>query len=184
MAATLVSCPVTTATRVFAAGMTRLSVYGPDGEPIGRVRDLVAMLRIGRQPPRALGLVVELATRRRIFVPMLRVTAIDPNAVTLATGSVNLRRFHQRPNEVLVVGELLDARVRISATGADAVVVDIAMEQTRTRDWLLTKVAVRARGGRLARRGPVQVLDWDAVTGLSLAELASLGGSNHGQRAD
>jgi Mg/Co/Ni transporter MgtE len=162
--------------------MTKLPVYGPDGEPIGRVRDLVAMLRIGRQPPRALGLVVELATRRRIFVPMLRVTAIDPSAVTLATGSVNLRRFNQRPNEVLVIGELLDARVRILTTGTEAVVVDVAMEQTRTRDWLLTKVAVRERGGRLTRRGPVQVLDWAAVSGLSLADMAEAGQGN--QRAD
>jgi Mg/Co/Ni transporter MgtE len=170
---------------VFAAGMTKLPVYGPDGEPIGRVRDLVAMLRIGRQPPRALGLVVELTTRRRIFVPMLRVTAIDPSAVTLATGSVNLRRFNQRPNEVLVIGELLDARVRIMTTGTEAreaVVVDVAMEQTRTRDWLLTKVAVRERGGRLTRRGPVQVLDWEAVSGLSLADMAEAGQNN--QRAD
>jgi Mg/Co/Ni transporter MgtE len=162
--------------------MTRLAVFGPDGEPIGRVRDLVATLRIGRQPPRVLGLVVELATRRRIFVPMLRVTAVDPSAVTLATGSVNLRRFHKRPNEVLVVGELLDARVRVLATGAQAVVVDIGMEQTRSRDWVLSKVAVRERGDRsnrriglrrLTRRGPVSVLDWDAVSGLSMTEMAS-----------
>jgi Mg/Co/Ni transporter MgtE len=162
--------------------MTRIAVFGPDGEPIGRVRDLVATLRVGRQPPRVLGLVVELATRRRIFVPMLRVTAIDPSAVTLATGSVNLRRFHKRPNEVLVIGELLDARVRILATGAEAVVVDIGMEQTRTRDWVLSKVAVRERVdrtnrriglGRLTRRGPISVLDWDAVSGLSITEVAS-----------
>ena len=187
MRATLLFPTVTTATGVFAAGMTRLPVYGPDGEPVGRVRDLVAMLRIGRQPPRALGLVVELATRRRIFVPMLRVTGIDPSAVTLATGSVTLRRLSERPNEVLVVGELLDARVRLNSTGAEAVVVDIAMEQARTRDWLLTKVAIRERGGRLTRRGPVQVLDWDAVSGLSLTDLASLDGTGHGQhgqRAD
>src|ERR687894_1740063 len=105
--------------------MTRLAVFGPDGEPIGRVRDLLATLRAGRQPPRVVDLVVELATRRRIFVPLLRVTAIDPSAVTLVTGSVNLRPFHKRPNEVLVVGELLDARVRVLATGAQAVVVDI-----------------------------------------------------------
>ena len=172
----------TKATRVFAAGLTRLAVFGPDGEPIGRVRDLVAALRVGRQPPRVLGLVVELATRRRIFVPMLRVTAVDPSAVTLATGSVNLRRFHKRPNEVLVVGELLDARVRVLATGAQAVVVDIGMEQTRTRDWVLAKVAVRERGeragrpmglGRFTRRGPVAVLGWDDVSGLSLTEVAS-----------
>lgn len=157
---------------MFAAGLTRLAVYGPDGEPIGRVRDLVATLRIGRQPPRVLGMVVEMATRRRIFVPMLRVTAIDPSAVTLATGSVNLRRFTKRPNEVLVVGELLDARVQVVATGAPAVVVDIGIEQTRTRDWVLAKVAVRERTGRLTRRGRIYVLDWDEVSGLSLTEVA------------
>jgi len=162
--------------------MTKLPVYGPDGGAIGRVRDLVAMLRIGRQPPRALGLVVEMATRRRIFVPMLRVTAIEPSAVTLATGSVNLRRFNLRPNEVLVIGELLDAQVRVLETGTDAVVVDVAMEQTKTRDWLLTTVAVRERGGLLARRGPVQVLGWEAVSGLSLADMAEPGQNN--QRAD
>ena len=158
---------------MFVAGLTRLAVFGPDGEPIGRVRDVVAALRVGRQLPRVLGLVVEMATRRRIFVPMLRVTAIDPSAVTLATGSVNLRRFHKRPNEVLVVGELLDARVQVLTTGAQAVVVDIGMEQTRTRDWVLSKVAVRERTGRLTRRGRIDVLDWDEVSGLSLTEVAS-----------
>jgi len=158
---------------VFAAGLTKLAVFGPDGEPIGRVRDVVAILRVGRQRPRVLGLVVEMATRRRIFVPMLRVTAIEPSAVTLATGSVNLRRFHKRPNEVLVIGELLDARVQVLATGTPAVVVDVGMEQTRTRDWVLAKVAVRERTGRLTRRGRMDVLDWDEVSGLSLPEVAS-----------
>ena len=64
--------------------------------------------------------------RRRIFVPMLRVTTIDPGAVTLSTGSVSLRRFRQRPHEVLVVGQLIDAPVRLVDTGVDAVVVDAA----------------------------------------------------------
>ena len=160
-----------TATKVFATGVTRLAVFGPDGEPIGRVRDLVAVLRADRRPPRVLGIVVEMTTRRRIFVPMLRVTAIDPGAVTLATGSVNLRQFHKRPNEILVVGELLDARVVVLASDTPAVVVDIAMEQTRTRDWELAKVAVRERTGRLTRRGPIRVMDWDSVSGLTIAEM-------------
>ena len=99
-------------TRVFVARMVGLAVFGPDGERIGKVRDVVATLRVDANPPRVLGLVVELATRRRIFVPMLRVTGVDPGAITLATGSVSLRRFAQRPNEMLVVGQLLDAPVR------------------------------------------------------------------------
>ena len=147
------------------AQLVGLPVFGPDGESIGKIRDVVASLRTDRQPPRVLGAVVELATRRRIFVPMLRVTSIDASAVTLATGSVNLRRFHQRPNEVLVIGQLLDARVLVASNDAIAVVVDAAMEPTRTRDWVLGRVALQRRTGRLGRRGPVQVLRWEEIRG-------------------
>ncbi|MGH4012252.1 MAG: magnesium transporter MgtE N-terminal domain-containing protein [Pseudonocardiaceae bacterium] len=164
-----------TPTRVYAARVAGLPVFGPDGEQFGRVRDLVTALRIGTRPPRVLGLVVELMIRQRIFVPMLRVTSIEPGAVALATGTVSLRRFSLRPNETLVIGEILDTRVHVAATGAVAVVVDAGIEQTRTRDWVITKLAVRERIGRLGRRGPVQVLGWDEVAGLTLAEVSSRG---------
>jgi Mg/Co/Ni transporter MgtE len=166
---------VATPTRVYAARVAGLPVFGPDGEQIGKVRDLVTALRIGPRPPRVLGLVIELVIRQRIFVPMLRVTSIEPGAVTLATGTVSLRRFSLRPNETLVIGEILDARVHVAATGAIAVVVDAGMEQNRTRDWEITTLALRERTGRLGRRGPVQVLPWDAVAGLTLAEVSSRG---------
>lgn len=158
-------------TRVFAARMMGLAVFGPDGESIGRVRDVVAGLRIGRQPPRALGLVMEMSPRRRVFVPMLRVARIEPNAVTLATTSINTRHFHQRPNELRVIGQLLDAKVTIASSGASATLVDAALEQTRTRDWEISRLAVRERTGRLSRKAGVQVLDWDQITGLAVAEL-------------
>jgi flagellar motility protein MotE (MotC chaperone)/sporulation protein YlmC with PRC-barrel domain len=156
--------------RVFVSRLVGLAVFGPDGERIGKVRDLVATLRVDASPPRVLGVVVELATRRRIFVPMLRVTSIDPGAVTLATGSVNLRGFAQRPNEALLVGQMLDAPVRIADTGEDATVVDAAVEPTRSRDWMVGRLAVRTRRHGLGRRGPVQVLAWRAVIGLSLTD--------------
>ncbi|ASR34313.1 magnesium transporter [Prauserella marina] len=157
--------------RVFAAQLARLPVFGPDGESIGKVRDLVAGLRLDQNPPQVLGLVVELNTRHRVFVPMLRVTAIEPNAVTLATGSVNMRRFHQRPNEVLVLGQLFDARA--SSGGARITVIDAAMEPSRTRDWLLTKLAIRERTGLGIgrRRAGLRVVPWSEVSGLNLAEL-------------
>ncbi|MGW5054158.1 magnesium transporter MgtE N-terminal domain-containing protein [Actinokineospora sp. NPDC004072] len=158
-------------TRVFAAQLVGLPVFGPDGESIGKIGDLVAGLRGDGAPPRVLGLVVELATRRRIFVPMLRVAAIEPQAVTLATGLVNMRRFTQRPHEALVIGQLLDARVTVLETGRTAVVVDTAMEPTRTRDWVLSRIAVRERTGRLGRRGPVEVLDWSQVRAPGVTEL-------------
>jgi Mg/Co/Ni transporter MgtE len=161
--------------RVFAAQLAGLPVFGPDGESIGKVRDLVAGLRLDHQPPRILGIVVELSTRRRVFVPMLRVTSIEPNAVTLATGSVNMRRFHQRPNEILVVGQLFDARATLAGSDTRITVVDAAMEPTRTRDWVLAKVAIRERGIRLGlgkRRSSLQVLPWSEVSGLGLTDLS------------
>jgi CBS domain-containing protein len=156
--------------RVFVARLVGLAVFGPDGERIGKVRDLVASMRVDASPPRVLGVVVELATRRRIFVPMLRVTTIDPGAVTLATGRVSLRGFAQRPNETLVVGQLIDAHVRLTGSGDPVVVVDAAIERTRSRDWVVGRLAVRARRHGLGRRGPVQIVAWNAVTGLSLSD--------------
>jgi flagellar motility protein MotE (MotC chaperone) len=158
------------AEHIFVARLVGLAVFGPDGERIGKVRDLVAMLRVDASPPRVLGLVVEMATRRRIFVPMLRVTTIDPGAVTLSTGSVSLRGFSQRPNETLLVGQLLDAPVRLVDSGEENVVVDAAIEPTRSRDWIVSRLAVRARRRGFSRRGQVQVLAWRAVTGLSLSD--------------
>ncbi|PRX44247.1 Mg/Co/Ni transporter MgtE [Prauserella shujinwangii] len=160
--------------RVYAAQLAGLPVFGPDGESIGKVRDLVVGLRLDQLPPRVLGLVVELATRRRVFVPMLRVTAIEPNAVTLGSGSVNMRRFHQRPNEVLVLGQLFDARAWLAETGTRVTVVDAAMEPTRTRDWVLARLAIREPRGRLGlarRRSPLRVVPWDEVAGLGLTDL-------------
>jgi len=156
--------------RLFVAPMVGLPIVGPDGERIGKVRDLVASLRVDTHPPRVLGLVCELATRRRIFVPMLRVAGIDPSAVTLTTGSVSMRGFNQRPNETLVVGQMIDARVQLVESGEQVVVVDAAIEQTRSRDWVVGRLAVRGRRGRFSRRGQIQVLSWTAATGLTLTD--------------
>ena len=163
--------------RVYAARLAGMVVLGPDGESIGRVRDVVISIGVTGHQPRVFGLVVELLTRRRIFVPILRVTAIEPSAVTLATGNVSLRRFSQRPNEVLVLGEVIETRVRVDdpdlpeLAGIDVVVVDLGIEQTRTRDWVVTKVAVRPQR-RLGRRSNVYIADWNRVQGLTPSGLA------------
>jgi CBS domain-containing protein/sporulation protein YlmC with PRC-barrel domain len=162
---------VSTATRVFVARLAGLGVYDPNGDQLGRVRDAVATLRVGRQPPRILGLVVEVQHRRRIFVPMGRVTRIEPEAVVLTTGSVNIKRFEQRPNELLVLGEVLDRTVVRIEDGARMVVVDAAMEQNRPKDWVITRLAVRSVTSKLGRRRAVlQQIDWNDVDGLSATE--------------
>jgi Mg/Co/Ni transporter MgtE len=166
--------------RVYAARLAGMVVLGPDGESIGRVRDVVVSISIVRQQPRVLGLVVELLTRRRIFVPITRVTAIEPNAVTLTTANVSLRRFALRPGEVLVLGQVIETRVRVDdpeleqLAGVDVVVVDLGVEQTRTREWVVTKVAVRSPR-RLGRRSNIYIVDWQHVQGLTPSALAMPG---------
>lgn len=47
------------ASRVFVSHLAGVPVFDPNGDQVGRVRDLVAMLRVGGRPPRVLGMVVE-----------------------------------------------------------------------------------------------------------------------------
>lgn len=147
---------MTSATRVFAARLAGTPVFDPLGDQVGRVRDVVVLLRV-RAEPRAVGLVVEVPGRRRVFLPLTRVTSIDAGQV-ISTGLVNMRRFEQRASETLVIGELLDRRVELLDGSGTATIVDVGMEQMRTRDWLVTKLYVRrdvpGKGGLLrARRG-------------------------------
>jgi Mg/Co/Ni transporter MgtE len=144
-------------------------VFDPRGDQVGKVRDVVVTLRHGSNPPRVLGLVVEVQPRRRIFCPMTRVTNIDAGAV-VTTGLLNMRRFEQRPGETLVLGELLDKRVTLLDSAEQVTVQDVAIQQERTRDWTVTKIFVRKPGSGFRRRGETLVVDWQAVSGLSLAD--------------
>src|SRR5215218_7952984 len=146
---------MTSASRAYVSRLAGLTVFDPNGDRVGKVRDVVAALRVGTAPPRVLGLVVEVVARRRIFVPMGRVTALDPGAVVLASGTINLKRFEQRTGETLVLGELLDRRVTI--------------KEIRTGDWVLSRLAVQ-EPGRLGRRGQLHQLGWGDVDGLALPE--------------
>ncbi|MCU1588313.1 MAG: MgtE intracellular region [Frankiales bacterium] len=118
------------ATRAFAARLAGLQVFDPNGDQVGRLRDVVVALRIGKDAPRVLGIVVEIQARRRIFVPMSRVTSVEVDAVVLSTGTVSLRRFDKRPGETLVLAELLDRRLTLLAPGGEGTevtVVDVAI---------------------------------------------------------
>lgn len=168
------------ASKVFITRLAGLPVIDPGGDHVGRLRDVVVIARPGRQPPRVLGLVVEIQHRRRIFVPMGRVTSVDVGAVVLATGTVNLKRFEQRAPEQLVLAELLDRRVTVTDSSQPAVVVDAAIEQARNRDWELTRVAVRdhaGRPGRIGRRGHLRQVGWDEIDGLAVPQIGQ--GAEH-----
>ncbi|MGW1071298.1 magnesium transporter MgtE N-terminal domain-containing protein [Streptomyces sp. NPDC002537] len=163
--------------RVFVSHLSGVAVFDPNGDQVGRMQDVVAMLRVGGRPPRVLGLVVEVVSRRRIFLPMTRVTGVESGQV-ITTGVVNMRRFEQRATETLVIGELLDRRVRLVDGGEEVTVLDVAITQLAgRRDWEIDKVFVRrGKGGALRRKGETLTVEWSAVTGFSLEE--------HGQGAE
>ncbi|GAB3680551.1 CBS domain-containing protein [Actinocorallia lasiicapitis] len=154
------------ASRVFVARLAGIAVFDPVGDQVGRVRDVVVMLRSDQRRPRVLGLVVDVPPRRPVFLPITRVTTIDAEAV-IFNGRLNMRRFNQRPAETLAIAEMLDRKVTVD--GEEMIVIDVAMEPMRSRDWEIARVAVR-RNGKLRRRGETMVLDWEAVTGLTIGE--------------
>jgi flagellar motility protein MotE (MotC chaperone) len=161
-------------TRVFVARLAGTAVFDPIGDQVGRVRDVVVLLR-PKGGPRAVGLVVEVPGRRRVFLPLTRVTSIDAGQVII-TGLLNLRRFEQRPTETLAIGELLDRHVDLTDDSGSATVVDLAMEQQRNRDWVITQLYVRrhvhAKGGLIRRRGETLIVDVDDVRTLAGAGTA------------
>ncbi|RYB91509.1 CBS domain-containing protein [Nocardioides glacieisoli] len=163
----------TTPTRVFVARLVGLPIFDPQGDQVAKVRDLVVALRTETSQPRVLGMVAEVFGRRRIFVPMTRITAIDSGQVH-TTGLLNMRRFEQRSTETLVMGQMLDRTVTIKDSaregGVTGTVYDVGMEQARNRDWVLSRVAIQEPSKGFRRRGQTHVVEWRDVTGLTKQE--------------
>lgn len=134
----------------------------PNGDHVGRVRDVVIQNRSGNRAPRVKGLVVELFAARRIFYPMARVRSIDANQV-IVSGLVNTRRFKARDAEVLVVDQLFDRTVTRAESTVPETIFDVAVRRTRAREWEVSEVAVRERGRRPFAKGHVTIVDWSEL---------------------
>ena len=156
--------------RVYVARLAGTNVFDPLGDAVGRVRDVVILMR-RTGAPNAVGLVVEVPGRRRVFLPLTRVTSIAPGQV-ICTGVVNLRRFQARASETLAVAELFERSVTLKEDNSTAYIEDIAIERDRTKSWNVSKLYVRKTGRRkgvlgFSRRGEAVVVDVDQVTGLA-----------------
>ena len=156
-----------TVSRVFVARLVGTTVFDPLGDPVGKVHDVIVLIQI-RGETRAVGLVIEVPGRRRVFLPLSRVTAIEPGAV-ITTGLVNIRRFEQRHVETLVVGELLDRVVTMRDGTGPVTVRDVAIERDRGMDWKVTRLFVqRGASGPLGlRRGETFMVRPEEVAGLA-----------------
>lgn len=164
---------MSSATRVYVGRLVGMIVRGPDAESIGRVRDVVVSVRSAGQASRALGLVVEMTNKRRIFVPLLRVAAIEPSEITLVSGSVSIREFKPRAGELTVMKDLIGAKIHVDDPelehlhGKPVEIADIELERTRTRDWVLSRAAIFSVRSAFGRRTGLQVTPWSHVLGIS-----------------
>ena len=155
--------------RVFLARLAGTSVFDPNGDQLGKVRDAVATLRTNNQPPRILGFIVEVPPRKRIFVPITRVTSID-NGHVIITGLLNMRRFEPRINEISVLSEMLDRSVTMIDNNEKVTIEDIAMELSKTGDWFIERVHVMRRGAGFRRRGASSTVTWAEISGIAINE--------------
>jgi CBS domain-containing protein len=155
--------------RVFLARLAGTAVYDPNGDPVGKVRDAVATLRTNNEAPRILGLVIEVPMRRRVFVPITRVTSIESGTVVI-TGQLNMSRFEASAGEVLVLGDLLDKSITLIESFEAVTVEDLAMEQVVSGDWFIKRVHIMRRGKGFRRKGATSTVAWEDVTGFAFPE--------------
>ena len=155
--------------RVFLARLAGTAVFDPNGDQLGKVRDAVATLRANNQPPRILGFIIEVPPRKRIFIPITRVTSID-NGHVIITGLLNMRRFEPRTNEITVLSEMLDRSVTLIETEEKVTVEDVAMELSKTGDWFIERVHVMKRGSGFRKRGASSTVAWSEISGIHIPE--------------
>lgn len=145
-------------TRIFIAKLAGTPVFDPNGDRVGKIRDVVALAPLQNSQPRIIGFLVEVPQRRRIFIQTTRVTSIEDGGV-VTTGSLNIRRYQPRHGELLLLAELLDREVALRSSMEQVVIEDIGMELTGTGDWRLTLAHVKARK-RGWRRDVCQTIEW------------------------
>ena len=127
--------------RVFVARLAGCVVFDPSGDRLGRVRDVVVVYRRD-DPPRVVGLVVEIPGRRHVFVSIGRVTSIQSGQV-ITTGLINVRRFQPRGGEVRVLAELVGRQVYLRSDSSQAVIEDVAIEPNRIGEWAIAQLFLR-----------------------------------------
>ncbi len=138
---------------MFTARLTGRPLLDSNGRAIGRVRDVVIWPVAGQEPPRALGLVVQLR-RRQIFVPFGRIREVSAEGAQLLGGTVDLDPFTQRTGEMLASS--LYGRRTPAGTVADVAIAHRKLSRDR---WQVTAVAV-SKGRVLRTRGP-EVIPWE-----------------------
>jgi len=152
-----------TATKVFVARLAGCTVFDPAGDRVGRVRDVLVVYR-KNDPPRVVGLIVEIPGKRRVFVSIGRVTSIAAGQV-ITTGLINVRRFEQRGGEVRVIAEMLGRKVLFTDGSGEATIEDVAIEESAPGEWEVSQYFVRRPKTSASpfAKGPTTFATWREI---------------------
>lgn len=114
--------------------------------------------------PKVLGLLVEMTGRRKVFVPIARVTSVAPGQV-ITTGLIDLRRFSQRGSEVRVIAEMLGRTVSLLDGSGSANIEDVAIELNKSNQWTVTDLFLRRPKTSSSRfaKGATLFAAWESV---------------------
>ena len=145
---------------IYVFRITRLPLLGYDGEPIGRIEDVVVAPGSRAHAPRVIGFLAS-SGRRQIFVNAGRIASLDTAGARLRSWDVDLHPFTRRSGELLVARDLLERRVD------GETVSDIALKPIHGRipGWEIARVVLSSRTP-LRRRRATRIVDWDEVASL------------------
>ena len=133
-------------------------VFDPAGDRIGMVRDVLVVYRASAAP-RVVGMIVEIPGKRRVFVPIGRITSIAAGQI-IATGLINVRRFEQRGGETRMIAEMIGREVTL-VDGTSATIEDAAIDRARSGEWLVSELFVRLpRPSAPFARGDTRIVRW------------------------
>ncbi len=152
------------ASRVFIARLAGCGVFDPAGDRVGKVIDVLVSYRKSGSP-KATGMLVEISGRRRVFVPIARVTSISAGQV-ITTGLIDLRRFVQNGREVRVIAQMLGRKVRLLDGTGSANIEDLAIEEGKNKDWTVSELFLRRPKTSASpfARGATMFASWEQVS--------------------
>ncbi|RRJ88590.1 magnesium transporter [Gulosibacter macacae] len=130
--------------KVFVARLANTPVFDPDGDRVGRCRDVIVNYR-SEHSPHVNGILVELtgATRRSVFVSMESVSSIGSAQLIVEWDESELHPFEQRGEEVRVLADLLDRSVTVRSTGVRGVIEDVSIEEDDAGEWSIGQLYLR-----------------------------------------
>jgi CBS domain-containing protein len=94
---------------VHLSSVLRSPLLDRAGERLGRVEDLIVRLADGGYPP-VTGVKARIGGRE-LFVPIARISSLEPGAARLAGEKLSLGRFERRVGEVLLGGDVLGRKL-------------------------------------------------------------------------